>query len=90
MDHGASPIGERVVALEQQVQFLHEGRQSAADTNKCILEKLESLDKKIDAVSTELVRYKGFVGGMVLVFTGIGILLTFFKTWVFSKFGIPV
>lgn len=91
MDSGtASPhIGERVIVLENEVRHLKELILRAQDNQVTILSKLEIINKKMDDVNTDIVKYKGFIGGITLVLTGVGLILVFFKSWVLAKLGLP-
>ena len=83
------PIGERIVAIEFQVAQAKDLAQQAVERQDTVLEKLDGLARKMDEINSDIIRYKGFIGGVALVLTGIGIVATFFKTWIFTKLGIP-
>lgn len=63
---------ERIAVLEAEVEKLQESQ-------KEILEC-------IHAVRDEMMRYKGFLGGVAFLASGIGIFLTLFKDWIFKHF----
>jgi hypothetical protein len=62
-------IYERLTRIETDLE--HVNRSEAARD-----EKLADIDAKLDALSIELSRYRGTVGGVLLVVTA---LVTFFK-----------
>jgi hypothetical protein len=63
---------ERIAVLEAEVEKLQESQ-------KEILEC-------IHAVRDEMIRYKGFLGGVAFLASGIGIFLTVFKDWILKHF----
>lgn len=63
---------ERIAVLEAEVKSLKEEQEE-------ILEVVQS-------IHSELIRYKGFLGGVAFIASGIGVFLTIFKEWVFSRF----
>ena len=58
---------ERLAILETKVDDLE-------DNNKELL-------KLLHEVKDEMTRYKGFLGGVAFIASGIGIFLTLFKDW---------
>lgn len=62
-------LNERIARLEEKL----EGHISLNDTRA---EKLAAIDAKLDRITFELARYRGFVGGILLIGTA---LTTFFK-----------
>lgn len=65
----AEPV-ERIAVLEAEVSALKEEQ-----------DKILNVVQEIHA---EMVRYKGFLGGIAFLASGIGIFLTVFKEWVVS------
>ena len=63
---------ERIAVLEAEVEKL-------TTSQKEILEC-------IHAVRDEMLRYKGFLGGVAFLASGIGIFLTVFKDWLLHHF----
>jgi hypothetical protein len=63
---------ERIAVLEAEVEKLQESQRE-------ILECIHS-------VRDEMLRYKGFLGGVAFLASGIGIFLTLFKDWIFKHF----
>jgi hypothetical protein len=63
---------ERIAVLEAEVEKLQESQRE-------ILECIHS-------VRDEMMRYKGFLGGVAFLASGIGIFLTLFKDWIFKHF----
>lgn len=59
---------ERLAILETKVDDLE-------DNNKELL-------KLLHEVKDEMTRYKGFLGGVAFIASGIGIFLTLFKDWI--------
>lgn len=44
----------------------------------------EELLKLMHEIKDEMTRYKGFLGGVAFIASGIGIFLTLFKDWIFK------
>jgi hypothetical protein len=65
-------MNERIAVLEAEVEKLQESQRE-------ILECIHS-------VRDEMMRYKGFLGGVAFLASGIGIFLTLFKDWIFKHF----
>lgn len=59
---------ERLAILETKVDDLE-------DNNKELL-------KLLHEVKDEMTRYKGFLGGVAFIASGVGIFLTLFKDWI--------
>lgn len=66
-------IGERIVRLEQKIEFLT-SQESAR------IKQEEARDVKIDRIIQELGKYKGFVGGVLFIVSCL---------WAFMKLGLP-
>lgn len=49
--------------------------------------EIESLHKKLDSISEQLTKYKGFVGGVMFVFTCLGTALGFALKYITFKSG---
>jgi len=64
---------ERIAVLEAEVEKLQESQKEILDC--------------IHAVRDEMLRYKGFLGGVAFLASGIGIFLTVFKDWILKHFG---
>ena len=62
-------IYERLTRIETDLEYIE--KSEAAKT-----EQLEAIDSKLDALQIELSRYRGTLGGVLLVVTA---LVTFFK-----------
>jgi len=63
-----SDMNERIAVLEAEVKGLKEDQQE-------ILVCMHS-------IKDEMTRYKGFLGGVAFIASGIGIFLTLFKDWI--------
>lgn len=63
---------ERIAVLESEVTALKEDQR---DILKCLHE-----------IKDEMTRYKGFLGGVAFIASGVGIFLTVFKEWVSKHF----
>jgi hypothetical protein len=63
---------ERIAVLEAEVEKLQESQKEILDC--------------IHAVRDEMLRYKGFLGGVAFLASGIGIFLTVFKDWILKHF----
>jgi hypothetical protein len=59
---------ERIAVLEAEVKGLKE------DQHKILL--------CMNEIKDEMTRYKGFLGGVAFIASGIGIFLTLFKDWI--------
>lgn len=59
---------ERIAVLESEVKTLKDNHQE-------MLELMHS-------IKDEMTRYKGFLGGITFIASGVGIFLTLFKDWV--------
>lgn len=62
---------ERIAVLEAEVKSLKEEQDK-------ILECVQN-------IHSEMVRYKGFLGGVAFIASGVGVFLTIFKDWLFSR-----
>lgn len=63
---------ERIVVLETEVKELKADQQEIL---ACM-----------HAIKDEMTRYKGFLGGIAFLASGVGIFLTLFKDWIFKHF----
>ena len=63
---------ERLIVIETKVEDL--------ETNH------KELLKIMHEIKDEMTRYKGFLGGVAFIASGIGIFLTLFKDWIFKHF----
>jgi hypothetical protein len=63
---------ERIAVLEAEVKILKSDQQE-------ILVCMHS-------IKDEMTRYKGFLGGIAFLASGVGIFLTLFKDWLFKHF----
>ena len=63
---------ERIAVLENEVKSLRTDQKEILDC--------------IHAVRDEMLRYKGFLGGVAFLASGIGIFLTVFKDWILKHF----
>jgi hypothetical protein len=63
-----SDMNERIAVLEAEVKGLKEDQQE-------ILICMHS-------IKDEMTRYKGFLGGVAFIASGVGIFLTLFKEWI--------
>lgn len=59
---------ERIAVLEAEVKSLKE------EQDKILL--------CVQDIHSEMIRYKGFLGGVAFIASGIGIFLTLFKDWI--------
>jgi hypothetical protein len=59
---------ERIAVLEAEVRGLKEDQQEILIC--------------MHAIKDEMTRYKGFLGGVAFIASGIGIFLTLFKDWI--------
>jgi hypothetical protein len=65
-------VNERIAVLESEVRGLKEDQQE-------ILTCMHS-------IKDEMTRYKGFLGGIAFLASGVGIFLTLFKDWLLKHF----
>lgn len=63
-----SDMNERIAVLEAEVKSLKE------DQNEILV--------CMHSIKDEMTRYKGFLGGVAFIASGIGIFLTLFKDWI--------
>jgi hypothetical protein len=63
---------ERLAIIETKVEDLE-------DNHKELL-------KLMHEIKDEMTRYKGFLGGIAFLASGVGIFLTLFKDWIFKHF----
>jgi hypothetical protein len=63
---------ERIAVLEAEVRDLKKDQQE-------ILQCMHS-------IRDEMTRYKGFLGGIAFLASGVGIFLTLFKDWILKHF----
>ena len=68
-----SEPNERIAVLEAEVEALKEDQREIL---KCMHE-----------IKDELTRYKGFLGGIAFLVSGLGVLFTLFKDWFFKHIG---
>ena len=54
---------------------------------KAVKDDQEKILKSLDEIHSEMVRYKGFLGGVAFIASGIGIFFTLFKEWIFKHMG---
>lgn len=59
---------ERIAVLEAEVRTLKE------EQDKILI--------CVQNIHSEMIRYKGFLGGVAFIASGIGIFLTLFKDWI--------
>lgn len=63
---------ERIAVLESEVKDL---KKEQDEILKCV-----------QNIHSEMIRYKGFMGGIAFLASGIGIFLTVFKDWLTTHF----
>ena len=63
---------ERMAVLETKVDTLEENH--------------KELLKLMHEIKDEMTKYKGFLGGLAFLASGIGIFLTVFKDWILKHF----
>lgn len=67
-----SDMNERLAIIETKVEDLEQNH--------------KELLKLMHEVKDEMTRYKGFLGGIAFLASGVGIFLTLFKDWIFKHF----
>jgi hypothetical protein len=65
-------MNERIAVLEAEVEKLQESQKEILDC--------------IHSIRDEMMRYKGFLGGVAFLASGVGIFLTVFKDWILKHF----
>ena len=63
---------ERLIIIETKVEDLE-------DNHKELLNLMHE-------IKDEMTRYKGFLGGIAFLASGVGIFLTLFKDWIWNHF----
>lgn len=63
---------ERIAVLESEVRSLKHDQQEILTC--------------MHAIKDEMTRYKGFLGGIAFLASGVGIFLTLFKDWLLKHF----
>jgi hypothetical protein len=63
-----SDMNERIAVLEAEVKGLKK------DQNEILI--------CMHSIKDEMTRYKGFLGGVAFIASGVGIFLTLFKDWI--------
>jgi len=63
---------ERLIIIETKVEDLEANH--------------EQMLKLMHEIKDEMTRYKGFLGGIAFLASGVGIFLTLFKDWIFKHF----
>lgn len=61
---------ERIAVLEAEVQTLKENQKEILDC--------------MHSIKDEMTRYKGFLGGIAFLMSGLTVFLTLFKDWFFK------
>lgn len=64
---------ERIAVLEAEMRSVKE------DQDKILA--------RLDEIHSEMTKYKGFLGGIAFIASGIGIFLTLFKEWIIKHMG---
>lgn len=82
-------VESRLGIVDTRLTYLSEKIQFAQDNQQKILDTLHQIKYQNEELIRDITKYKGFIGGMALVFTGVGAVLVFFKGWFLSKMGIP-
>ena len=72
-------LHERVIKLEVHVTTMNDNYK---DVLECYKETLKTQQKILD----EMIRYKGFIGGIAFIASGLGILVVFLKDWFWKHF----
>jgi len=62
--------------IEARIAVIEAAVKTHGELDERRFEQMESLDAKLDKIDNELSRYRGFVGGILLVATAV---VTFFK-----------
>ena len=65
-------MNERLAIIETKVEDLEANH--------------KELLKLMHEIKDEMTRYKGFLGGIAFLASGVGIFLTLFKDWLFKHF----
>lgn len=63
---------ERLIVIETKVEDLEMNH--------------KELLRLMHEIKDEMTRYKGFLGGIAFLASGVGIFLTLFKDWIFKHF----
>lgn len=71
--------GERMARLEERLDNVIDRVDAAAADSKAERKELLEL---VQSMKTEMTHYKGVVGGIALVFSGVAVALGLFKGWI--------
>lgn len=82
---------ERIIKLEQHLShfiedFKRHDKEEAED-RAAITKQLRDIQKGMENITNDFSRYRGFIGGILLVFSGIGTILVYFKDSILAKIG---
>lgn len=66
-----SEIDERIAVLESRLNRVHDDH--------------DEIMKKLDSISDEMTKYKGFLGGVAFIVSSLLVAITFAKDWIKDK-----
>lgn len=78
---------ERLARLEEKIQFIQEQNVSALRVQGELASSLKDIKSKLESIDKDIVKYKGMIGGITLVLSGVGLVILFFKEWVLKHLG---
>ena len=89
-DSQMAKLNTQVAVLETKVEQLSDAVKAMKDDYASHIEKEEAFQEKVisqfEKINSQLSRYQGTVGGLMLAFTAITAFLGFFKDWLFAHF----
>lgn len=88
--NGNVEYAERLTRVEAAMKHYEDEREEAREARQKTLEMLTKVNDKLEKLDKEMTHYKGVIGGITLVLSGIGVVIMFFKAWVFAKLGIEI
>lgn len=86
-NHTTERVAVVEVQLANQTKTIEDFAERQKEHNKMVAEAIKGFSARFDKMENEITHYKGFIGGIALILSGIGILFTFFKQWLFTKLG---
>lgn len=78
---------ERLAVVETHIEQIREDGKSRQHTQEDILVKIEAVQESIEELEKQLLQYKGFLGGIIFVFSCVGVFLMKWALPLFNLLG---